>query len=63
MTLPEKWFVVTGPDDVGAEFDSWTEAREYLIGLNNKSARILGPGCDPEGGDSPEYGYPVSLFD
>lgn len=56
-----QWFVITGPDDVGAEFASWAEAREHLRTLK-EDARIIGPGCDPEGG-FPEYGYPVSLFD
>lgn len=56
----KKWFVITGPDDVGAEFASWAEAREYLRTLN-QDARIIGPGCDPEEGDFPEYRYPVSL--
>jgi hypothetical protein len=61
MTLPNKWFVVTGPDDPGTEFESWADAREYLISLKNRDARILGPGCDPEWGDSPEYEYNLDL--
>lgn len=46
-----RWFVIDGPDDIGTEFGSWAEAREYLLTLNNRNARILGPGW----GDEPEY--------
>lgn len=41
------WYVITGLNDPGVWFGCWGDAAKYLRTLNNRVARIIGPGCNP----------------
>lgn len=41
------WYVITGLNDPGVWFGCWADAKNYLHELDNRDARIIGPGYKP----------------